>query len=322
MRILSRTLVALLLAVCAGGVYAQAYPSKPIRFVVPYPPGGSNDVLTRITAQAMAPGLGQQIVIDNRGGAGGMIGADHVAKSAPDGYTVGMVNSSLAVNPSLRKSMPYNTTRDIAGVTQLANLQLAIVARPDAPFNTLAELIAYAKKHPRKLTYGTPGAGSTTHLGAELLKREAGFDMLHSPFKGSAPAHTELMGGRIDLVVDPFLSVLPYVKAGRMKIIATLGEKRVAGYEKDYPNAAETLPGFNVTALLGFVVPAATPRPVVARLQTDIARVVALPDIRKRMDELGMEPVASTPAQFDAFIQAEMKKWARVIAEAKIEAEN
>jgi tripartite-type tricarboxylate transporter receptor subunit TctC len=217
--------------------------------------------------------------------------------------------------------MPYNTTRDLTGITQLANLQLAIVARPDAPFNTLPELIAYAKKNPGKLTYGTPGAGSTTHLGAELLKREAGFDMLHSPFKGSAPAHTELMGGRIDLVVDPFLSVLPYVKAGRMKLIATLGEKRVAGYEKDYPTAAETLPGFNVTALLGFVAPAGTPRPIVQKIQGDIARVLASPDIRKRMEELGMEPVASQPTQFDAFIQTEMKKWARVIAEAKIDAE-
>lgn len=319
---LIKTLLACTLALLAPLAQAQDFPKGPVKIIIPFPPGGPTDTVGRLIGMKLQEAWGQPVVIDYKAGAGTVIGVDFVAKSAPDGYTVGMVNSSLAVNPSLRKSMPYNTTRDIAGVTQLANLQLAIVARPDAPFNTLAELIAYAKKHPGKLTYGTPGAGSTTHLGAELLKREAGFDMLHSPFKGSAPAHTELMGGRIDLVVDPFLSVLPYVKAGRMKIIATLGEKRVAGYEKDYPNAAETLPGFNVTALLGFVVPAATPRPVVARLQTDIARVVALPDIRKRMDELGMEPVASTPAQFDAFIQAEMKKWARVIAEAKIEAEN
>lgn len=319
---LIKTLLACALALLAPLAPAQDFPKGPVKIIIPFPPGGPTDTVGRLIGMKLQEAWGQPVVIDYKAGAGTVIGVDFVAKSAPDGYTVGMVNSSLAVNPSLRKSMPYNTARDIAGVTQLANLQLAIVARPDAPFNTLAELIAYAKKHPGKLTYGTPGAGSTTHLGAELLKREAGFDMLHSPFKGSAPAHTELMGGRIDLVVDPFLSVLPYVKAGRMKIIATLGEKRVAGYEKDYPNAAETLPGFNVTALLGFVVPSATPRPVVARLQSDIARVVALPDIRKRMDELGMEPVASTPAQFDAFIQAEMKKWARVIAEAKIEAEN
>lgn len=319
---LIKTLLACALALLAPLTQAQDFPKGPVKIIIPFPPGGPTDTVGRLIGMKLQEAWGQPVVIDYKAGAGTVIGVDFVAKSAPDGYTVGMVNSSLAVNPSLRKSMPYNTTRDIAGVTQLANLQLAIVARPDAPFNTLAELIAYAKKHPGKLTYGTPGAGSTTHLGAELLKREAGFDMLHSPFKGSAPAHTELMGGRIDLVVDPFLSILPYVKAGRMKIIATLGEKRVAGYEKDYPTAAETLSGFNVTALLGFVVPSGTPRAVVARLQTDIARVVALPDIRKRMDELGMEPVASTPAQFDAFIQAEMKKWARVIAEAKIEAEN
>ena len=228
-----------------------------------------------------------------------------------------MVNSAFAVNPGLRKSMPYNTAKDLAPVTQLANLQLALVARPDAPFNTLRELIAYAKAHPGALTYGTPGAGSTTHLGTELLKREAGIDILHAPFKGSAPSHTELMGGRIDLAADPFLSILPYVKAGRMKLIATMGTTRVPGYEQ-YPTVAEVVPGFNVGALLGFVAPAGTPRAVLQKIAQDTARVLALPDIKKRIDELGMETVASTPEQFDAFIGAEMKRWARVIADAKI----
>jgi tripartite-type tricarboxylate transporter receptor subunit TctC len=230
-----------------------------------------------------------------------------------------MVNSSLAVNPSLRRTMPYRTPQDIAGVTQIANLQLALVARPDAPFNTLAELIAYAKKNPGKLTYGTPGAGSTTHLGTELLKRETGIDMLHSPFKGSAPAHTELMGGRIDVVADPFLSVIPYVKAGRMKMIATLGERKVPGY--DYPTIAETLPGFSVNALLGLVAPAATPKPILQKIQADTARVLNTPETKKRIEDFGMEVVASRPEQFDAFIAAEMKRWARVIKEAKIEPE-
>lgn len=320
---LLKTLLACGLAALMPLAHADTtdFPRSPVKVIIPFPPGGPTDTVGRLIGMKLQEIWGQPVVIDYKAGAGTVIGVDFVAKSAADGYTVGMVNSSLAVNPSLRKTLPYNTTRDLTGITQLANLQLAIVARPDAPFNTLPELIAYAKKNPGKLAYGTPGAGSTTHLGAELLKREAGFDMLHSPFKGSAPAHTELMGGRIDLVVDPFLSVLPYVKAGRMKLIATLGEKRVAGYEKEYPTAAETLPGFNVTALLGFVAPAGTPRPIVQKIQGDIARVLASPDIRKRMEELGMEPVASQPAQFDAFIQTEMKKWARVIAEAKIDAE-
>jgi tripartite-type tricarboxylate transporter receptor subunit TctC len=215
--------------------------------------------------------------------------------------------------------MPYRTPQDIAGITQIANLQLALVARPDAPFNTLPELIAHAKKNPGKLVYGTPGAGSTTHLSMELLQRETGIEMLHSPFKGSAPAHTELMGGRIDLVADPFLSIIPYVKAGRMKMIATMGARKVPGY--DYPTAAQTLPGFSVNALLGFVAPAATPKAVLQKISADTARVLNMPEMRKRVEELGAEVVASKPEEFDAFIAAEMQRWGRIIKDANIRLE-
>lgn len=298
---------------------AQEFPKGPVKIIIPFAPGGPTDTVGRLIAQKLQEIWGQPVIVDYKPGAGTAIGADFVAKSAPDGLTLGMVNSSFAVNPSLRKSLPYDTQKDLSGITQIANLQLAIVARPDAAFNNLSELIAYAKKNPGKLTYGTPGAGSTTHLGAELLKREAGFDMLHSPFKGSAPAHTELMGGRIDIVVDPFLSILPYVKAGRMKMIATLGEKRVPGF--DYPTVAETLPGFHVNALLGFVAPRATPRAVVQKIQADTEKVLRNPEMRKRIEEQGMEVVASKPEQFDAFVQSEMKRWARVISEAGIQAE-
>ena len=298
---------------------ADDYPKGPVRIIVPFPPGGPTDTVGRLIAQKLQEVWGQPVNIDYKPGAGTVIGVDYVAKAAPDGLVFGMVNSSLAVNPSLRPSMPYRTPQDIAGITQIANLQLALVARPDAPFNTLAELIAYARKNPGKLTYGTPGAGSTTHLGTELLKRETGIDMLHSPFKGSAPAHNELMGGRIDLVADPFLSVIPFVKAGRMKMIATMGDRKVPGY--DYPTVAETLPGFSVNALLGFVAPAATPKAILQKIQADAARVLGAPDTRKRIEDFGMEVVASRPEQFDAFIVAEMQRWARIVKEAKIEAE-
>lgn len=297
---------------------AQDYPKGPVKLVIPFPPGGPTDTVGRLIGQKLSEVWGQPVVVDYKPGAGTAIGVDFVAKSPPDGLTFGMVNSSLAVNPFLRKSMPYQV-KDLAMVTQLVTLQQAMVARPDAPFNTLAELIAYAKKNPGKLTYGTPGAGSTTHLGAELLKREAGFEMLHAPYKGSAPAHTELMGGRIDVVVDPFLSVIPYVKAGRMKMIATLGDKRVPGY--DFPIAAETVPGFSVVGMLGFVAPAATPRPVVQKIQADTARVLSQPDVRKRIEDLGMEVVVTRPEQFEAFIQSEMARWPRIIREANIEPE-
>jgi tripartite-type tricarboxylate transporter receptor subunit TctC len=298
---------------------ARDFPAGPVKIIIPFAPGGPTDTVGRLIGQKLQEIWGQPVIIDYKPGAGTAIGADFVAKSAPDGLTIGMVNSSFAVNPSLRRSLPYDTVKDLAGITQIANLELAIVARPDTPFNNVRELVAYAKKNPGKLTYGTPGAGSTTHLGAELLKREAGFDMLHAPFKGSAPAHTELMGGRIDLVFDPLLSVLPYVKAGRMKMIATLGEKRVPGF--DYPTVAETLPGFHVNALLGFVAPRATPAAAVQKMQQDIARVLNAPDMRKRIEEQGMTVVASTSAQFDAFVQSEMKRWAKTIADAGIQAE-
>jgi tripartite-type tricarboxylate transporter receptor subunit TctC len=307
------------LAAAALPARAEGYPKSTVRIIVPFPPGGPTDTVGRLIAQGLQELWGQSVLLDYKAGAGTVIGVDYVAKSAPDGLTIGMVNSSLAVNPSLRRTMPYRTPQDIAGVTQIANLQLALVARVDAPFSTIPELIAYAKKHPGKLTYGTPGAGSTTHLGTELFKRETGIDMLHAPFKGSAPAHTELVGGRIDLVADPFLSVIPYVKAGRMKMLATMGERKVAGYE--YPTIAETVPGFNVNALLGFIAPAATPKPILQKIQADTARVLNAPETRRRVEDFGMDVVASRPEQFDAFIVAEMRRWARVIQDAKIEPE-
>ena len=309
--------VAFALGFAAPGA-GQEFPKGPVKIIIPFPPGGPTDTVGRLIAQKLQEIWGQQVLIDYKPGAGTAIGVDFVAKSAPDGHTFGMVNSSLAVNPYLRKTMPYQV-KDLAMITQLVILQQAVVAKPDAPFNNLAELIAYAKKNPGKLSYGTPGAGSTTHLGAELLKRQAGFDMLHVPYKGSAPAHTELMGGRIDIVVDPFLSVIPYVKAGKMKMIATLGDRRVDGY--DYPIAAETVPGFSVVGLLGFVAPAATPKAVIAKIQADTAKVLAVPETRKRIEELGMEVVTTRPEQFDALIQSEMQRWSRVITEAKIEVE-
>lgn len=209
-----------------------------------------------------------------------MIGVDYVAKSLPDGSTIAMVNSSLAVNPSLRKSMPYRTPQDIAAITQIANLQLALVAR--------------------------------------LLKRETGIDMLHSPFKGSAPAHTELMGGRIDLVADPFLSVIPFVKAGKMKMLATMGERKVPGY--DYPTVARRCPASASTPCSASSPPQRRRRRC-CRRSRPAPRALNTPEMKKRIEDLGMEVVASRPEQFDAFIAAEMRRWARVVKEAKIESE-
>ena len=299
--------------------FAQDWPKGPVKIIIPFPPGGPTDTVGRILAKNLQDTWGQPVIIDYKPGAGTVIGADFVAKAAPDGQTIGMVNSSLAVNPTLRKHLPYDTLKDLSGATPLVDMQRAIVARPDAPFNTVKELIAYAKAHPGKLNYGTPGAGSTTHLGAELLQREAGFEMQHVGMKGSAPAHTELMGGRLDLVVDPFLSILPYVQAGKMKLIATMGAQRVAGH--DYPTVAETVPGFDVGALLGFVAPANTPRPVLQKIQADTAKALASPEIQARAREYGLKVVGSRPEQFDALIAREMKRWGKVVTEARIQIE-
>ena len=311
--------VSLVFSVGAFSVAAQDFPKGPVKIIVPFPPGGPTDTVGRLLAQKLQETWGQTVVIDYKPGAGTTIGVDFVAKSPADGLTIGMVNSSLAVNPTLRKKLPYDTQKDLAGITQLFNMQLAIVARPEAPFNNLKELIEYARKNPGKLNYGTPGAGSTTHLGVELLKREAGFEMQHIGMKGSAPAHTELMGGRLDLVVDPFLSILPYVQAGRMKVIATMGDKRVTGH--DYPTVAETLPGFNVGALLGFIAPAGTPKQILQKIQADTSKALATPEVQKRAQDYGLQIVGSRPEQFDAFIGAEMKRWGRIVTEAKIEQE-
>jgi len=298
---------------------AQEFPKGPVKIVIPFPPGGPTDTVGRLLAQKLQDTWGQPVLIDYKPGAGTAIGADFVAKSAPDGHTIGFVNSSFAVNPTLRQKLPYDTQKDLVGVTQLFNMQLALVARTDAPFNNLKELIQFARKNPGKLNYGTPGAGSTTHLGAELLKREAGFDMQHIGMKGSAPAHTELLGGRLDIVVDPFLSILPHVQAGKMKIIATMGDKRVAGY--DYPTVAETLPGFNVGAMLGFIAPSSTPKSVIQKIQADTARALASVEVQKRAQDFGMQVVGSRPDQFDAFIGTEIVRWRQIVTEAKIEQE-
>ena len=303
----------------ASLVVAQDFPKGPVKIIVPFPPGGPTDTVGRLLAQKLQDIWGQPVLLDYKPGAGTAIGVDFVAKSAPDGHTIGMVNSSFAVNQTLRKKLPYDTQKDLAGVTQLFNMQLAMVARSDAPYNNLRELMDYARKNPGRLNYGTPGPGSTTHLGTELLTREAGFEMQHIGMKGSAPAHTELLGGRLDLVVDPFLSILPHVQAGKMKVIATLGDKRVAGY--DYPTVAEILPGFSVGALLGFIAPAGTPKAVLQKIQADTARALAMPDVQKRAQDFGMQVVGSRPEQFDAFIASEIKRWGRIIAEAKIEQE-
>jgi tripartite-type tricarboxylate transporter receptor subunit TctC len=257
------------------------------------------------------------VVVDYKPGAGTVVGIAHVAQSAPDGQTVGIVVSSYTINPVLRREMPYDTLKDLRGVSMLTTFAIALAANAQAPFDDIRGLVDYAKKNPGRLSFATPGVGGTTHLAVELLKSVAGIDMVHVPYKGSAPAQTDVIAGRVPLMSDPLFSVMPFVRAGKLKILAVSTGKRVPGFEQ-LPTIAETYPGFDVVGYLGFVVPKATPDGVVKAIQAASAKALQMPDLRKRIEDFGNTPVGSTSREFDRFIAADMQKWARVIKDAKI----
>lgn len=294
-----------------------AFPKGPVRLMVPFPPGGPTDVVGRILAQKLQEAWGQPVVVENRPGAGTVIGTDTVAKAAPDGHTIGMVITAYLINPALQSSLPYDTAKDLVNITQMVAQHVVLVANSGVPFNTLPEMIAYAKKNPGKLTYASPGAGTATHLAGELIKGEAGIDMVHVPYKGSGPAQADLVAGRVDLMLDVYHSAKPQIEAGRLKVIALAAGEQPANI-RQYPLIAATLPGFSVTSLFGLIAPAATPRAIVNRIQADAAKVLNAPEVKARLEGMGMEIVGSTPAQFDAFVKREIAKWAKVVRDNNI----
>jgi tripartite-type tricarboxylate transporter receptor subunit TctC len=293
------------------------FPRGPVRLIVPFTPGGPTDTMARLIARKLEEMWSQPVLVDYKPGAGTVVGVGYVARAPADGHTIGVVVSSYTINPVLRRSMPYDTLKDLSGVTMLSSFPVAIIANPQVPFDDLKGLVEYAKRNPGKLSFATPGVGGTTHLAAELLKAMAGIDMLHVPYKGSAPAQADVIAGQVPLMMDPLFSAMPFVRAGKLKIIAVTTAQRAPGFEQ-FPAVAETYPGFDVRAYIGLVAPAATPRPIVAGIQQDCARALATPELRARFEELGNTPVASTPAEFDTFIAADMKKWEKVIRDARI----
>jgi len=321
MKSVSGALAALLLAACAAGAQAQAYPSKPIRFVVPYPPGGSNDVLTRITAQAMAPGLGQQIVIDNRGGAGGMIGADHVAKSAPDGYTIVNVQASFTANAALRQKMAYDPMGDFAYIGMMARGPLLAVVHPSLPVKNIRELIALAKAKPGQINYGSTGTGGHNHMATELFKRMANINIVHVPYKGVAPALTDLMGGHTQLVMTSLPSAMTSVQAGRLKALAVGSEKR-SGFMPELPTIAESgVPGYMAEFWWGLAAPAKTPNDIINRLATELTKALQSPDLKQKFAGEGSEPSVMSREQFTKFVNNEIVRWRKVAQDANIKPE-
>jgi tripartite-type tricarboxylate transporter receptor subunit TctC len=289
--------------------WAQQFPVKPVRLIVPFPPGGATDIVGRLVAGKMQEVWGQPVVVENKPGAGTVVGTDTVAKAAPDGYTLGVVVTAHVINPSLRSSMPYDTLKDLAAVTQVSSQQLVIAANPSLPANNMAELIALARQRPGELSYATPGSGTAMHLAVELLKTSAGIDLVHVPYKGGAPAQQDVIGGRVPILLDVLYAVKPLIDAGKIKVIALLGPQRVS----KYPVVAETVPGVSAISMVGVVAPSGTPAETIRKISTDMAQAIKASDLTERMKQLGMEPVGSTPREFDALIRAEMQKWGRVV---------
>ncbi len=309
----------LVLAACvlSASAGAQDFPTKTVSIIVPNPPGGSIDVMARVFADGLQKLWGgKPVIVEYKPGAGTMVGMDYVAKSPPDGHTIGMVVTPMVILPALRK-MPYDTLKDLAPVTMTGTASIMIAASPNLPANNLSELIQLAKKNPGKLTYASPGAGSSMHLAGELLKQEAGIDMLHVPFKGGAQAYPELMAGRIDLQLDPTFGINRYVQQGRMKAIAVTSAKRDP-QAPDVPTVAETIPGFEVLSMNGIVVAGGTPAPLIQRLNADFRKLLARPDVAKRMQDFGIQVVGNSPEEFGAFIRSEIERWTRVAKAANI----
>ncbi len=317
-RVLAAFAVALMLVPQS---FAQSYPVKPIKIVVPYPPGGFNDTLGRTLAAKFTEAWGQPAVVENKPGANTVIGVDHVAKSAPDGYTLLIVAFPFAVTPSLIKSMPYDTVKDFEPVILAATSPNLLVVNPQLPVKNVAELIALAKSRPGSLNYASTGNGSSNHISMELFKNLAGVDITHIPYKGSAPAVTDLLGGQVMLMFDNVPNVLPQVKAGRLRALATSGDKRTS-LAPEIPTVAEAgVPGFEVTVWFGLVAPAGTPRAVVQKLNAEVTKILAMPDVRERFMAQGVEPQGSTPEQFGEHIRSQMVRWAKVVQDAGVKAE-
>jgi tripartite-type tricarboxylate transporter receptor subunit TctC len=289
--------------------WAQQFPVKPVRLIVPFPPGGATDIVGRLVAGKMQEVWRQSVVVENKPGAGTVVGTEAVAKAAPDGYTLGLVVTAHVINPSLRSNMPYDTLKDLVPVTQVSSQQLVIAANPSLPANNMAELIALARKHPGELSYATPGSGTAMHLAIELLKTATGINLVHVPYKGGAPAQQDVIGGRVPILLDVLYAVTPLIDAGKIKVIALLGPERVS----KYPVVAETVPGVSAISMVGIVAPGGTPSDLVAKISSDFSKAIKGSDLTGRMKQLGMEPVGSTPREFDALIRAEMEKWAKVV---------
>ena len=312
---------------CAACVYAvsgagtaASFPVKPIRIIVPFAPGGPNDILARLVGQRLAEAWGQQVIIDNRPGGSTMIGTEIAAKAAPDGYTLLMVSTSHAVNPSLQPKVPYNTLLDFTPLIQLVSSPNVLVTNPALPAKTVRELVSLARARPGDITYGSGGTGTATHLGGALLCLLAKVNMTHVPYKGDAPASIDLISGQIQWMFGTILPIMPHIKSRKMRAIAVSSVTRTQSLP-EVPTVAETIPQFEATSWYGIFTRSGVPKDIITQLNSELARIINSPDMKDRLARDGTESVGGSPEQFAAYFQASMMKWARVIAEAKIKIE-
>jgi tripartite-type tricarboxylate transporter receptor subunit TctC len=314
-----RVITAAALALCAAPLCAQNYPTKTVRIVVPFSPGGSTDVTARILAQKLTDAWRQQVIVDNRAGAGGNIGADSVARAAPDGYTLLLATTGvMAINHKLYKSLSYDSQRDLAPVTQIGALPLILIVHPSLPAKSVKDLVAMAKAKPGELAFASSGVGSATHMTAELFRMMAGVDMVHVPYKGSGQAMTDLISGQVGVAFDQITSSIAHVQSGKLRALAVTSAKRFPSVP-NLPTVAEAgVTGYESVSWNGIAAPARTPRDIIDRIQGEVARALQQPDMKERFLKDGIEPIGSTPEQFAAHIKSERAKWEKVVERAGI----
>jgi tripartite-type tricarboxylate transporter receptor subunit TctC len=316
--VMMRVLTTGLLTAMTGAAAQPSYPVKPIRFITPYPPGGGTTVVARIIGQKLTESWGQQVLVDNRGGGNTIIGSELGAKAPPDGYTILFVDSTLAILPNLYPTLPYDSARDFAPVATLTRIPFMLVLHPSLPPGNLQEFIAYAKSRPGQLNYASSGSGGQGHLATEVLSSLTGIKLQHVPYKGGGPALTDLLGGQVQLHLNVPINLIAHVKGGKLKAIAISGESRLAALPQ-LPTFSEAgLPNFDVSYWQGVVMPAGAPKPVIDKMSAEIARILAMPDVRERLVSQGAEPFVSTPAQLAAKIKADTVSYAKVIKTANI----
>lgn len=316
---MKRLFAAILLLPCLA--FAQAYPARPVRIIVPYPPGGATDVMARIIAQKLNESWPQSALVENKPGASGTVGSEIVVKSAADGYTLLLQGTQHAINLSLYKQLPYDTLRDFAPVAYIASAPFLLVVHPSVPANSVVELIAYIKARPGGLNYGSSGVGGGAHLSGEIFKTMAGVQLTHIPYKGAAPAMVDLLGGQVPMVFDPIPTSITQVRGGRIKALAITSAKRSA-LMPELPTVAESgLPGFDVAAWFGLYAPAATPKDIVTKLNADVNRVLQLPEVKEKFAGLGAESMPMGTDQFALHLRAEIVKFAKAIKDSGATAE-